>query len=86
MSFDIRDGHWFSASTEEEFDEIRKKEYITYATYCGPGKYMIVAYEEPCGRGCCWDNVRKTLSAWQVESLVKDEIKKLDTILKEARS
>lgn len=53
--------------------------------FSGPGRYLELTYSERCPRNCCDDFVRELVSADEVVRLVKEEMRELANVLKEAK-
>lgn len=92
----IRRGRWFQVQTEEEHTWLKRfglladcqdrtAARVQKGEWEGPGKYLRMSYQQKCPRGCCYDSVNKVLSANDVASAVKEEMRALAQILKEAR-
>jgi hypothetical protein len=99
MSRKIQNGRWFTVETKGQHDCL--KAYgktvksanssdhfarVQKGAWAGPGKYMLLSYEQRCPRGCCYDSVYEVLSAADVADDAKDQMRDLAGILKQARS
>lgn len=92
----LNDGQWFTVKTEDDFNflhkygTLKRGKYLDgYRCKCGewkgPGKYLSINYDEPCPRDCCVDNVHELIFQDEVAELIKEEIRDLCLMLKEAK-
>lgn len=83
---DIEEGQWFKANNKDEYDRVKSHGHarVQLGTWDGPGKYMICRYSQPCPRGCCDDTVNEIISAEDVKVIVREKMKNLAVILREA--
>lgn len=93
MNRSIRHGLWFDIHSQEEFDQVRaygdlkNKHFqarVQKGRYVGPGQYMLLQYDQPCPRGCCYDDVNELLSSEEVAAEVKEQIDELQALLERA--
>lgn len=94
MNRSIKSGHWFNVTSPEEhtnlkgYGSLTPKEYgfarVQIGNYSGPGRYMLLQYNQRCPRNCCYDDVNELLTPEEVASEAKKEIIKFTEILKEA--
>ena len=95
MGSEIRDGEWFEVASESEHAMLLEYGRLTPTTglsarihhgeYVGPGRYMVLRYWQRCPRNCCDDDVIRVLSATDVMSRVRNEMRELADILKAAK-
>lgn len=96
MARDIRRGKWFDIINEEQFKNLKqcgRLEYNSFwtarvqiGTYNGPGRYMVLSYQQRCPRNCCYDSVHEVMSVADVVDIIKEEMKELAELLKLART
>jgi hypothetical protein len=92
---DIKDGKWFNVASKEQHTNLKtcgRLEYNSFWTsrvqigeYLGPGRYMVLSYQQRCPRNCCDDSVHEVIPAANVVDMVKDEMRELADLLREAR-
>jgi hypothetical protein len=95
MNRKLKNGRWFKVDSEVQHKNLKtcgKLEYDSFwtsrvqiGTYSGPGWYMVLSYQQKCPRGCCYDSVHEVIPASEVADEVRDEIRELASMLKEAR-
>jgi len=89
-------GQWFEIINEAQFTNVSKygelapeglewPSRVRKGDYVGPGRYLLLTYEQPCPRGCCYDYVRELISASQVMDEVREEMRELAGVLRRAR-
>lgn len=91
----LTDGRWFDIKNEQEFNNVKRCGNLIYnpdwqsrvqmGTYAGPGRYLLLSYQERCPRNCCYDSVYELLSAQQVVIESKEQMRELAETLKKAR-
>lgn len=96
MSKNLRFGKWFEVKTLKEHENLKKCGSLQYnehgfarvqrGDYVGPGRYMLLQYDQRCPRNCCYDNVHEVIPAKHVASIIASEIRELAEILKQART
>lgn len=96
MGRDLTNGKWFDVLTQKQHQNLKRCGRLEYddrytsrvqkGTYTGPGRYMVLSYEQRCPRGCCYDSVHEVVSASTIVEEVRQEITNLASILREARS
>lgn len=94
MKRSLKDGRWLNVTSPEEHESLKgygvlkPKEYgfarVQIGNYNGPGKYMLLQYQQRCPRNCCYDDVNEVLTPEQVVSEAKKEIRELTELLREA--
>jgi hypothetical protein len=92
----LADGRWFEIINEAQFTNVSKygeiipremasASRVREGEFVGPGRYLLLAYEQPCPRGCCYDFVRELIPAVQVVDEVREEMRELAGVLRKAR-
>lgn len=91
----LTDGTWHEVKNEQEFNNVKRCGRLTYnpdwqarvqiGTYAGPGKYLLLSYQERCPRNCCYDSVYEVLSAQQVVTEAKEQMREFAELLKRAK-
>ncbi len=84
----ITEGTWTTFSTVEQPSE-RAHYYacrVHKIDWKGPGRYVVLRYSQKCPRGCCYDGVYEIVPAAAVVEEVREEMRRLASLLKEARA
>lgn len=94
-SASLTSGQWQEIQTPEEHASLLAHGTIRGAwgswanvqrgDFGGPGKYLLICYYQRCPRNCCDDLVRELLPASEVATAVREEMRELAQLLKEAR-
>lgn len=91
----LNSGCWFKISTEKEHNLLTEygnldsrygSARVRKGKFIGPGKYLVLQYQQRCPRNCCYDDVVEVLTAKEVIDEVKSEIIDLANLLREART
>lgn len=95
MRQQLTDGRWVYAQTEQQFNNLRRCGKLTHdsmsaasvqkGTFVGPGRYLLLEYEERCPRNCCELGVFELLSAQEVIEETKEQMREFAELLKTAR-
>lgn len=96
MSDKLTSGQWFTLATKDQHDRVKKygrtdppsgwsMARVQKGTWEGPGRYMLLTYQQSCPRGCCMDDVCELIPAADVARLVREEIRELAAVLKQAK-
>lgn len=96
MKQNLNNGCWFKITNESEHKMLKKfgnldNRYnigarVQIGTFVGPGKYLVLQYQQRCPRNCCYDSVVEVLTSQEVIDQVKSEIIDLANLLREART
>ena len=89
-------GRWFEIGSDAQFLNVSRygelvprvmesASRVRKGDYVGPGRYLLLVYEQPCPRGCCDDLVRELIPAGQVVDEVREEMRELAGVLRRAR-
>jgi len=91
----LTDGRWFDVANEQQFQNLKRCGRLTYeqfwtarvqiGTYEGPGRYLLLSYQQKCPRGCCYDSVYEVLSADDVIKESKEQMREYADLLKQAK-
>jgi hypothetical protein len=92
----FQDGRWFDVATKEQHDCLKRYgalapprqpwgARVQIGEWAGPGRYLLLQYHQRCPRNCCDDDVNNVYSAAEVAEAVRDDIRELAGILREAR-
>jgi hypothetical protein len=92
----LADGRWFEIGNEAQFTNVSKygeiiprevasASRVRKGDFVGAGRYLLLSYEQPCPRGCCYDFVRELIPAGQVVDEVREEMRDLASILRKAK-
>jgi hypothetical protein len=84
MKRSILEGKWVYVGSEKNFNVLQDGR-VNKGNYNGPGKYLLLEYQEKCPRGCCYDDVVELMSTSDVIYEVKEEMKDLANLLRTAR-
>lgn len=93
---DYTGGQWFTLTTEAEHQTIKKygrldrpsgwtMYRVQKGKWAGPGRYLLLSYEQPCPRGCCTDSVGELIPAAEVVEAIREQMRELAFALKVAR-
>lgn len=85
MSRELTSGTWSTVKNKAEHDKLTKGARVCRGEYVGPGKYLVLDYQERCPRNCCYDYVLEAIPATEVVDRIKEKILELADILKEAK-
>lgn len=97
MSRRVQNGKWFYVATEEQHKSLKRygkvvppkpdiwSACVQIGEWVGPGKYMLMSYTQRCPRNCCDDSVFEVLTVNEVIELVRDEMRELAYVLKQAK-
>lgn len=91
----LTDGRWFDVANEKEHANLAACGKLTYDSgnfarvqmgkYAGPGRYLLLSYQQRCPRNCCYDSVHEVLSAQEVVEETKEQMRELADLLKRAK-
>ncbi len=89
------DGKWFTVQNEQQHENLKSCGRLTYDSfwsarvrigkYQGPGRYLVLSYQQRCPRNCCDDSVCEVIPAADITDMAKEKIKELVDLIKEAR-
>jgi len=93
---DFKGGRWFTLATKAEHDTVKRygrldrppgwtMARVQIGQWNGPGRYLLLSYQQPCPRGCCTDDVCELIPAADVVEAVREEMRELAAVLKVAR-
>lgn len=94
-SKDIKNGKWFDVQNAEQHQNLKRCGSLEYreffvsrvqmGTYTGPGRYLVLSYQQRCPRNCCYDSVHEVIAACDVIQTAQEEIRELVDVIKTAR-
>ena len=95
MSQPLTEGRWFDVKNQKEHSSLKRygklegnelwSARIQRGTYIGPGRYLLLSYEQRCPRNCCDDSVLELLTAQEVVDQCKEQMRELADTLKKAK-
>lgn len=95
MKRSLQNGKWFELKSEEEhkqlkaYGSITPKDYgfanVQIGVFNGPGRYMLLHYNQRCPRDCCYEDVNEVLTVADVAKEAKQEMLNYAKIAHEAQ-